>query len=143
VSSTDRRKRRRELRQHPGRTTTTTDDAGRVTLQTTSVGSTFISSTATIYDGDGNAIFITNTVSQPSGGNRVTYTGNWYNTDDQLVTSVNYGTNGGTSMTSRPDTARAGPRRGGAGSHHLYLHGRGLRRQHDRPAQHHHDKHVR
>jgi RHS repeat-associated protein len=86
-------------------THTTTDDAGRVTKEWTTLGDSgaTISETDTQFDPDGNAIFITSSVSQPGGGSmRVTYVGNWYDSDSRLTTTVNYGTNGGTSMSSRP-----------------------------------------
>ncbi len=84
-------------------TTNTTDDAGRVISSKTTVAGTTVSEIDTIFDGDGNATFITSKVLNADGSTyRTTYTGNWYDADGNLQTSVNYGTNGGTSMSSRP-----------------------------------------
>ena len=88
-------------------THTTTDDAGRVTSEWTTIGESgpTLSATDTQYDGDGNAIFVTSSVLQPDDTMRTSYTGNWYGADGNLVTSVDYGTSGGTAMSSRPSSA--------------------------------------
>ena len=33
---------------------------------------------------------------------RVSYVGNWYNVSDELTSTANYGTNGGTPLPKRP-----------------------------------------
>ena len=98
-------------------TTTAYDGARRVTLQQSgnagavagTIG-TVVQSTATQYDNDSNPIFATTSQLNPDGTTmRNTYVGNWYDPDNRLLITVNYGTNGGTAISQRPQYVTSVP----------------------------------
>ena len=80
-------------------TTASFDGAGRVTLQasgnasgTPGIIGTVVQSVATQYDGDCNPIFVTTKQLNPDGTTYwTTYVANWYNAQDQVTTTANYG----------------------------------------------------
>ena len=89
-------------------TTASFDGAGRVTLQasgnasgTPGIIGTVVQSVATQYDGDCNPIFVTTKQLNPDGTTYwTTYVANWYNAQDQVTTTANYGA----STSQRPPT---------------------------------------
>jgi len=77
------------------------DGAGRITDVTQGSANVVLSDVATQYDANGNAIFTTDTETGPA-GNRTSYVANYYDAANRLTDTVNFGTNGGTALASRP-----------------------------------------
>lgn len=81
------------------------DGAGRQTLFSTgaSIGDP-LEETDTQYDKNGNAILVTTNQQLPDSSYRIGYVGNWYDDANRPIETVNFGTNGGAPITTRPAT---------------------------------------
>ncbi len=85
------------------------DGAGRMFKQTTGSAKVILNTQSLQYDANGNALLTTDTEnsSTSNGPSRTSYVANFYDAANRITDTVNYGTNGGTAITTRPSTVPA------------------------------------